>query len=123
MGGRAARAGVRVGLFVCVCLCRERPPCEGFFLSVTIEVSEVKNGVSECAACFLWRHGRGSVHSGFPKSSRRKVRNPKKGCPHTHLRSAQPTGGLAWLSAVRTKLRSFSLSSDLFGSFATTNPA
>ena len=27
--GRAARAGVRVGFFACLCLCRERPPCEG----------------------------------------------------------------------------------------------
>ena len=33
--GRAARAGVRVGLFVCLCLCRERPPCEGSILSET----------------------------------------------------------------------------------------
>ena len=42
--GRAARAGVRVGLFACLCLCRERPPCEGFIPSVTAEGSEVKNG-------------------------------------------------------------------------------
>ena len=35
--GRAMRAGVRVGLFVCLCLCRERPPCEGFIPSVTAE--------------------------------------------------------------------------------------
>ena len=40
--GRAARAGVRVGLFVCLCLCRERPPCEGFFSSVTAEGPEAK---------------------------------------------------------------------------------
>ena len=39
--GRAARAGVRVGLFACLCLCRERPPCEGFIPSVTAEGSEV----------------------------------------------------------------------------------
>ena len=39
--GRAACAGVRVGLFVCLCLCRERPPCEGFFPSVTAEGAEV----------------------------------------------------------------------------------
>ena len=81
MGGRAARAGVRVGLFVCVCLCRERPPCEGFFLSVTIEVSEVKNGVSECAACFLWHHGRGSVHSGFSKIIQKKGEKPEERVP------------------------------------------
>ena len=35
--GRTARAGVRVGLFACLCLCRERPPCEGFIPSVTAE--------------------------------------------------------------------------------------
>ena len=43
--GRAMRAGVRVGLFACLCLCRERPPCEGFILPVTAEGSEVKNWV------------------------------------------------------------------------------
>ena len=46
--GRAARAGVRVGLFVCSCLCRERPPCEGFIPSVTAEGSE---GFLECVLC------------------------------------------------------------------------
>ena len=36
IGGRDARAWVRVvGLFVRLCLCRERPPCEGFILSET----------------------------------------------------------------------------------------
>ena len=40
--GRAARAGVRVGLFVCVCLCGERSPCGGLFPSVTAEGSEAK---------------------------------------------------------------------------------
>ena len=40
--GRTVRAGVRVGLFVCLCLCRERPPCEGFPSSVPAEGSEAK---------------------------------------------------------------------------------
>ena len=72
--GRAARAGVRVGLFVCLCLCRERPPCEGFILSVTAEGSE---GFPECAtSCSLGRHGQRSVHSGFPPE---ECENPKKG--------------------------------------------
>ena len=40
--GRAARAGVRVGLFACLCVCRERPPCEGFIPLVRTEGSEAK---------------------------------------------------------------------------------
>ena len=52
--GRAARAGVRVGLFACLCLCRERPPCEGFIPSVA---AEGPGGVPECAVCSPWRHG------------------------------------------------------------------
>ena len=38
--GRAMRAGVRVGFFACLCLCRERPLYEGFIPSVTAEGSE-----------------------------------------------------------------------------------
>jgi len=40
--GRVMRAGVRVGLFVCLRFYRERPPCEGFIPSVTAEGSEVE---------------------------------------------------------------------------------
>ena len=48
--GRAARAGVRVGLFACLCLCRERPPCEGVIPSVAAEGLEVKIWVFPCVS-------------------------------------------------------------------------
>ena len=73
--GRAARAGVRVGLFVCLCLCRERPPCEGFIPSVTAEGPE---GFSECGVCSPWRHGQGSVHSGVSNFVQQNVKNRRK---------------------------------------------
>ena len=71
--GRAARAGVRVGLFVCLCLCRERPPCEGFIPSVTAEGSEVKIWVFPCVS----RAPRGVMARSacpreFPHLSRRR---------------------------------------------------
>ena len=95
--GRAARAGVRVGLFVCVCLCRERPPCEGCFPSVTAEGSEVKvwgfPSVSP-ASCGLWRHGQGGVPSGVSTFVRKKVKPEENEVFHTPLKSSQPTGEL-----------------------------
>jgi hypothetical protein len=69
--GRAARAGVRVGLFVCLCLCRERPPCEGFIPSVTAEGSE---GFPECGVCSPWRHGQEGVPSGVSAFAQKKVK-------------------------------------------------
>ena len=71
--GRAARAGVRVGLFVCLCLCRERPPCEGFFPSVTAEEPEVKIWIfpsvsrASCGAM-----AKGACPRGFPQLPRRR---------------------------------------------------
>ena len=48
--GRAMRAGVRVGLFVCFSLCRERPSCEGAIHSVAVEGSETKIWVFSCVS-------------------------------------------------------------------------
>ena len=65
--GRAARAGVRVGLFASLCVCRERPPCEGFIPSVTAEGSEVKfwvfPGVSRAPSGVMARR---ACPRGFP---------------------------------------------------------
>ena len=72
---RAARAGVRVGLFfACLCLCRERPPCVGFIPPVTAEGSEVVKiwvfpGVSRAPSGVLARR---ACPRGFPLLSRRR---------------------------------------------------
>ena len=76
--GRAARAGVRVGLFACLCFCRERPPCEGFVPSVTAEGSEVKIWVFPCVLrAPSGAMVRSACPRGFPHLSRRR-QNPKK---------------------------------------------
>ena len=83
--GRAARAGVRVGFCVRVCLCRERPPCEGFFLTVMAEVSGVKVRVFRvCRRVLLvasssWPGERALGVSIFPEEGK----NPKKGVTDT----------------------------------------
>ena len=71
--------GVRVGLFVCLCLCRERPPCEGFVPSVTAEGPEEKIRVFPSVpraprGAMARGHGQGSVaSSGDSTFDRRKV--------------------------------------------------
>ena len=80
--GRAMRAGVRVGLFVCLCLCRERPPCEGFIPSVTAEGSEVRGenlGFPGCVACPPWRDGQGHVTSGVSTFVQKEAETRRNG--------------------------------------------
>ena len=67
-----------------------------------------------CAACSLWRHGQGSVLSGESTFVRKKVktRTEERGA-YTLLLKSFPTNRRGGLSAVRTELRSDTLSSDL----------
>ena len=62
---------------------------------------------------------RGACSRGGPFFSE-EGDNPKKGVADTPFFEEYPTNRRAWLSAVRTELRSFSLSSNLLWRFATT---
>ena len=101
--GRAARAGVRVGLFACLCLlCRERPPCEGSIPSVTAEGSEVKIWVSPCVLrAPSGAMVRSACPRGFPHLSRRR-QNPKK-TRLPHLFEETPTNRGVGLGTGRTE--------------------
>ena len=113
--GRTARAGVRVGLFACLCLCRERPPCEGFIPSVT---AEGPAGFPECAVCSPWRHGQGSVASRVSTFVQKNGETRRKQVVHTSFRTNQPTGefGCGRLGPSGGPIE---LSSDRYWSFAT----
>ena len=104
--GRAARAGVRVGLFGCLCLCRERPPCEGFFPSVTAEGLEAKIWVSRVFRVLLvapWPRGR--ALGGFRFCPEEGETRRKGGLSHLFEEFTTNHRGVG-LSAVRAELRS-----------------
>ena len=103
--GRAMRAGVRVGLFVCLCLCRERPPCRVSFLSDGRGVRGENLGFPECSACSPWRHGRESMASRVSTFVRKKVEPEEKEVCHASLKSLTTNRGVG-LRTVRTELRS-----------------
>ena len=119
--GRAMRAGVRVGLFVCLCLCRERPPCEGLIPSFSDGrgVRGENLGFPECAACFPWRHGQRSVASEDSIFAQKKVKPEENEVCYTSFFEDTTNRGVG-LWTVRTKRWSDRLSSDRYWSFATT---